>query len=148
VTKLQGALQSQPPDVLIDTPVWSLALRRERQHLSVTEITVTETLSALIAAGNARIIGVVRQELLSGLRQPAECDRLRVHLRTFEEPRLEIADYEEAAQMYNRRRSRGIVGSLIDLLVCSVAHRRSWRIFTLDRDFERYARILGVQLIP
>jgi predicted nucleic acid-binding protein len=48
--------------------------------------------------------------------------------------------------MRNRCRARGIAGSAIDFLICAVAHRRKWQIFTVDRDFERYAKVLGLRL--
>lgn len=131
---------------MIDTTVWSLALRRKRVNLNSTEVAITETVFAMIASGQARILGMIRQELLSGLREITEFDRLRSYLRLFEEPHLEIADYEEGARMFNRCQARGISPTAIDLLICAVAHRRGWRIFTLDHDFEHYRRILGIAL--
>jgi hypothetical protein len=40
----------------------------------------------------------------------------------------------------------GCCRSTIDLLICSVAYRRDWQIFTTDRDFGRYDSVLGVKL--
>jgi predicted nucleic acid-binding protein len=91
-------------------------------------------------------MGAIRQELLSGIREEENFHRLRDYLRAFEEPGIEVLDYEEAAQMHNRCRSRGIAGSAIDFLICAVAKRRDWHIFTTDRDFERYGRVLGLRL--
>jgi predicted nucleic acid-binding protein len=108
--------------VLVDTPVWSLALRE----------------------GRAQIMGAIRQELLSGIREEEHFHKLRDYLRAFEEPGIEVLDYEEAAHMHNRCRSRGIAGSAIDFLICAVAKRRDWHIFTTDHDFERYGRVLGL----
>ncbi len=47
----------------------------------------------------------MRQKLLSGIRDPERFEKLRVYLRAFDDPQLEAADYEEAAQMNNRCRS-------------------------------------------
>lgn len=91
-------------------------------------------------------MGVIRQELLSGIGEEERFRRLRDYLRAFEEPRLEVSDYEDAAQMHNRYRSRGVTGSTVDFLTCSVAYRRNWQIFTTDRDFGRYERVLRVKL--
>lgn len=107
---------------------------------------MAEAVFRLISSGQARMIGVVRQELLSGLREQTEFERLRTYLRSFEEPRLEIEDYEEAARMFNRCRRQGIASSAIDLQLCAVAKRRGWSIFTLDQDFDRYRRTLGISL--
>ena len=72
--------------------------------------------------------------------------KLRDYLRAFEEPPLESQDFEEAAAMSNHCRARGIAGSPIDFLICAMAHRRTWQIFTLDRDFTLYAKALPVVL--
>jgi predicted nucleic acid-binding protein len=132
--------------VLVDTPVWSLALRRNPSDLSAREQALTQALAELIRDGRAQLMGVVRQELLSGIREEERFQKLRDYLRAFDDPRLELGDYEEAAQMHNRCRSRGIAGQAIDFLICAVADRRHWQIFTTDRDFERYGRVLGLKL--
>lgn len=133
-------------DVLVDTPAWSLALRRKAGDLNEREKAITEALVHLVRDGRAQLIGVVRQELLSGIRQAEQFRKLREYLRAFDEPRLTIADYEQAAEMHNLCRSRGIAGSAIDFLICAIAYRRNWEILTRDHDFERYAKMLGVKL--
>jgi len=132
--------------VLVDTPVWSLALRRNPSDLSAREQALTQALAELIRDGRAQLMGVVRQELLSGVREEDRFQKLWDYLRAFDDPRLELGDYEEAAQMHNRCRSRGIAGSAIDFLICAVADRRHWQVFTTDRDFERYGRVLGLKM--
>ncbi len=132
--------------VLVDTPVWSLALRRKEADLSAREHKLTQALAELIRDGRAQLVGVVRQELLSGIREEERFRKLRDYLRAFDDPRLELGDYEEAAQMHSRCRTRGIAGSAIDFLICAVADRRHWQIFTTDRDFEQYGRVLGLKL--
>ncbi|SRR6266498_5231617 len=133
-------------NVLVDTPVWSLALRRKEADLSSSEARITQALAELIRAGRAQLAGVVRQELLSGIREEDRFPKLRDYLRAFDDPQLGTEDYATAAQMNNRCRSRGIAGSAIDFLICAIAARRHWQIFTTDRDFERYAKVLGLQL--
>ena len=132
--------------VMVDTPVWSLALRRRQADLNAREQGLTRALGELIREGRAQIMGAIRQELLSGIREQEHFHKLRDYLRAFEEPGIEVLDYEEAAHMHNRCRSRGIAGSAIDFLICAVAKRRDWHIFTTDRDFERYERVLGLRL--
>lgn len=132
--------------VLVDTPIWSLALRRKSADLSAREKSLTLALAELIREGRAQLIGMVRQELLSGIREPEKFDKLRNYLRAFDDIRLDAADYEEAAQFNNRCRSRRIAGSPIDFLVCAVASRRRWQIFTTDSDFDRYQKVLGLEL--
>ena len=133
-------------NLLVDTPVWSLALRRKAADLSSREERITQALAEAIRDGRAQLIGVVRQELLSGIREEERFKKLRDYLRAFDEPALEMGDYEEAAEMHNRCRARGIAGSTIDFLICAVASRRKWQVFTTDQDFERYGRVLGLKL--
>jgi predicted nucleic acid-binding protein len=132
--------------VLVDTSVWSLALRRKAGDLNAHERALTLALAELIREGRAQIVGVVRQELLSGVRETERFENLRDYLRSFDEPRLEAADYEEAARMHNQCRSRGVAGSTVDFLICAVAQRRQWEVFTSDRDFEAYRKVLAVGL--
>lgn len=132
--------------VLVDTPVWSLALRRRPEHLSTTERDLVKVLAELIREGRAEIIGPIRQELLSGIRDESQFKKIRAYLSAFREPLLEAPDYEDAASMSNQCRSRGIAGSAIDFLICSAARRRGWAILTTDRDFENYATVLTLRL--
>jgi predicted nucleic acid-binding protein len=132
--------------VLIDTPIWSLALRRTSTNLNPREQRITHALQELIRDGRAQLLGPVRQELLSGIRQEPSFRKLRDHLRAFDEPRIEIADYEEAAHINNQCRSRGIAGSAIDFLICAAASRRDWQVFTTDQDFSRYASVVSLKL--
>ena len=133
-------------NLLVDTPVWSLALRRKQADLSPREEQVTQALAEVIRDGRAQLVGVVRQELLSGIREEDRFRKLRDYLRAFDDPPLEAGDYEEAAQMHNRFRARGIAGLAIDFLICAMASRRNWQIFTTDQDFERYRRVLGLKM--
>jgi predicted nucleic acid-binding protein len=132
--------------VLVDTPVWSLALRRRERDLNPREQRVTDALRELIQDGRAQLVGPVRQELLSGIRKESSFKKLRDQLRAFQQTTLDVADYEEAAHLSNQCRARGIAGSAIDFLICAIAMRRTWQIFTADRDFLRYASALPLKL--
>jgi predicted nucleic acid-binding protein len=132
--------------VLVDTPIWSLALRRIVSDLNPRERRLVTALQELIGDGRAQIIGPVRQELLSGIRDETAFRRLRTELRAFDEPPLDISDSEEAAQIHNQCRSQGIAGSAIDFLICAAASRRKWQIFTTDQDFTDYAGVVPLNL--
>ena len=34
----------------------------------------------------------------------------------------------------------------VDFLICAVAHLRNWQVFTTDRDFTRYSKVLPLNL--
>ena len=131
---------------LVDTTVWSLALQRRRGDLSQTERALVLAWRELVREGGAAIIGPVRQEVLSGLRDEAVFERLRDHLRFFEDEPLTLEDFEEAACCDNRCRSAGAAGTAVDFLVCAVAIRRGFEIFTTDEDFALYAEHLPIEL--
>jgi hypothetical protein len=132
--------------VLVDTSVWSLALRRSRAQISEVEARITSELVDLIRDGRARLIGPIRQELLSGIRDLDQYKRLKTELRAFADEPASTEDYEEAAQWSNRCRARGVAGSGTDFLICAIAIARGWQIFTRDEDFETYARIVPLKL--
>ncbi len=133
-------------NVLIDTSVWSLALRRKQESLSTNERFLVAELSELIREGRARMIGLVRQELLSGIKAAEQYEKLRLHLRSFPDEVVDTSDYEEAAKAGNRCRAKGVVVSIVDILLCAVANKRLWTIFTTDPDFSNYAKVLPLRI--
>jgi predicted nucleic acid-binding protein len=133
-------------NVLIDTSVWSLALRRKNESLSTNERFQVAELSELIREGRARVIGLVRQELLSGIKAREQYEKLRLHLRSFPDEVVDTSDYEEAAKAGNRCRAKGVVVSIVDILLCAVANKRLWTILTTDPDFSNYAKVLSLRI--
>ncbi len=134
--------------VLVDTSVWSLALRRRPGVLSEAERFLASELQRLIEKRQARLIGPIRQKLLSGIREQAQYERLRDYLRAFPDEHITTTDYEAAADLDNQCRRAGLSGSAVDLLICAVALDRSWAILTTDPDFGRFARVLPIVLSP
>jgi predicted nucleic acid-binding protein len=133
-------------NVLVDTCVWSLALRRRAEHRSARETAQVEELNAAIERGSVKVLGIVRQELLSGMKARQQFENLRELMDAF--PDIEIAreDYIEAAKLGNACYAKGVAPSVVDMLICAVAIRQGWEIFSTDPDFERYSRILGLRL--
>ena len=132
--------------VLVDTTIWSLALRRRRDALTRDQVRLVDEWRALVLDGRAGIIGPVRQEVLSGVRSTEVFDRLRHHLAGFDCIEVGLDDYDQAARFYNTLRSSGVAGGGVDLLICAVASRAGVPIFTTDRDFRRYADHLPIRL--
>jgi len=132
-------------NVLIDTSVWSMALRRQR--LTDAEQKIVDALKELIRDARVAIIGPIRQELLSGVREQEQFEELKLKLSVFKDLQILGEDYIEAARCYNICREKGIQGTHIDFLICSIAVRMSLPIFTLDKDFKSYAKHLPLKLI-
>jgi predicted nucleic acid-binding protein len=132
--------------VLVDTPIWSVALRRRRADLSANDQQVVLTLQALAERGEVELIGLVRQEVLSGISDQNRFQDIRERLRVFPDTTLTSADFEEAASLSNRCRRSGIASSTADMLICAVALRNDWQIFSTDRDFVHYAKAIPIRL--
>ena len=133
-------------NVLVDTSVWSLALRRKESDLNTLETAVVDELTHLIREGRARIFGLIRQELLSGIRDSSQYGKLRDILRTFPDEPLDTVDHEAAAEAGNRCRTKGVATTAADMLICAVAQTRDWTVFSTDPDFQKYARNLPIKL--
>lgn len=129
--------------VLVDTSVWSLALRRKTP---APNDQVAPVLASLIEDGRVAIIGAIRQELLSGVKERTHFERLRAHLRAFPDTVVTTDDHEDAAAFFNRCRENGIQGSNTDFLICAVAARNGFTILTTDDDFVLFARLLPIAL--
>jgi len=128
--------------VLVDTCVWSQALRRRNS----TPNQWTHSLAELISEGRATIIGPIRQEILSGIREPAQFQRLRDTLRHFPDPELLSNNYERAAEMLNLCRRSGIQGSNTDFIICAYAEHHDLQILTMDKDFGAFATMFPIRL--
>lgn len=132
--------------VVVDTPVWSLALRRLGRELTSGENDTVAALRELLAEGRCLLAGPVRQELLQGIRKKEQFDLLRRDLEELPDEPLWTTDYARAAQMFNQCRARGVQAASTDMLICSLAERLKAAVFTLDRDFLSYSRVLGTKL--
>jgi len=133
-------------NVLVDTSVWSFALQRKSENLNATEKYIVAELSELDRERRARLIGLVRQELLSGIRTAEHFEKLRLHLRSFPDEHIDTSDHEEAAEAGNRCRGKGIVVSIADILLCAVAIKREWAIFTTDPNFTNCVKLLPISI--
>jgi predicted nucleic acid-binding protein len=132
--------------ILVDTPMWSLALRRRSVALNEDERAHVDEWRRLVEAGEIALIGPVRQEVLSGVRDEAAWERLRDAMRPFPDLRLDTETYELAASFFNRCQAAGVAGSAIDLLICAASAQFAAPIYTVDADFRRYAAVLGLDL--
>lgn len=133
-------------NVLVDTSVWSLSLRRLEDGLNSSQMQIVAELRELISEGRAQLLGIIRQEILSGIRSQPQFEKIRTVLQSFRDASLEESDYEAAAHSSNLCRSKGIAVSVVDALISSTAVVRGWSVFTTDRDFHAVARVIPIKL--
>ncbi len=133
--------------VLVDTSVWSLALRRPKSAaMSAEQQAIVSALSDLMRDGRAVMIGAIRQELLCGIKTQAQFDALKSTLTAFDDVALTRQDYEKAAEAFNTCRTHGVQGSNTDFLICAVSINHQLPIFSIDNDFQMFRQWLPVRL--
>ena len=128
--------------VIVDTSVWSLALRRKKED----SFAPVQELRHIIQDHRVQMIGPIRQEILSGIRIEIQFKKLQKHLESFPDLPILTEDYVTAAKFFNRCRSKGIQGSNTDFLICAVAVRNSFSIYSTDKDFELFSKHLKIVL--
>lgn len=128
--------------IVVDTSVWSLALRRDKDDSPAP----VQELRNIIHDHRAQMMGPIRQEILSGIRSKDQFKRLRKHLESFPDLPILTEDYVTAAQFFNHCRSKGMQGSNTDFLICAVAVRNEFSIYTMDKDFEMFSKYIQIVL--
>jgi predicted nucleic acid-binding protein len=127
--------------VLVDTCIWSYALRHKKPDLEIEK-----ALKEIITDGRLAIVGPIRQEILSGVSTESQFESLKEHLSPFEDVPLQSHHFVKAAEFSNRCMRKGVQGSNTDFLLCSVASLEKMEIFTSDADFVNYRKYLPIEL--
>ena len=125
----------------MDSAVWSEAFRKKSK-----ESHYVLALRNLIIEGEIIMIGPIRQETLSGIKEISRFVMIRDALRAFPSRRIDEPVYEMAASFYNLCRSKGIQGSHTDFLICACAVKWKASILTKDKDLTRYAKFIPIEL--
>lgn len=128
--------------VLVDTSVWSLAFRRN----VASDEPVVHELTELIKEVRVQIIGPIRQEILSGIKETTQFNKLKRSLSAFEDLDLITGDFIKAAEFFALNRKKGIQGSNTDFLICAVSDRLKIPIFTVDNDFKRFQQNMNLRI--
>jgi predicted nucleic acid-binding protein len=130
--------------IIIDTPIWSKAFRRKK--INFEDKNIVDSLKYLINEFMEVLIGPIRQELLSGISDEVIFNDLKEKMKGFNDFPIETIDYETAAEYSNVCRRNGIQGSNTDFLICAIAIRNNFEIFTTDDDFNQYKKYLPIKL--
>ncbi|MDA0752799.1 MAG: hypothetical protein O2964_19030, partial [Verrucomicrobia bacterium] len=100
----------------------------------------------LIANGEVVMIGPIRQEILSGIKNFTQYEQIKNSLRAFPSHIIEEPIFEMAASCFNLCRSRGIQGSHTDFLICACSIKWKIPILSKDKDFVHYAKHIPIEL--
>jgi predicted nucleic acid-binding protein len=128
--------------VIVDTNVWSEAFRKKGPKSGC----VDELLS-LIQDGRVQMIGVIRMEILCGIRDETMFRTMSQKLEAFSDRSLDSEVFVTAARFLNLCRSKGIQGSNNDFIICACSMLWKMPILSKDKDFIGYRKILPIEMV-
>jgi len=131
--------------LLVDTSVWSLALRRDAE---ATEPEVRHLKEALFGSEVVVTTGLVLQELLEGFSGPKA--QAQIVERFAALPMLQPGrdDHIAAASLRNICRQGGIQIGTIDALLAQLCIRHDLTLLTTDKDFTHATRHCALRVWP
>jgi len=119
--------------LLVDTSVWSLALRRSPPSRA-PEVSL---LQASLQRGDlVATTGLILQELLQGFQGPSSRRKIIESFSLLPVLRPDIEDHIDAAELRNHCRRKGVQVGTIDALIAQLCIRHGLSLLTTDRDFE------------
>jgi predicted nucleic acid-binding protein len=128
--------------IIADTSVWSLFLRRGKPHNEPK----VELLKQAILERRIQMLGIIRQELLSGLSSQDQFKKIAAILEGFPDLPATTEDHILAAKFFNQCRRNGVQGSPVDFLICAQASRNQLKILTTDKDYQHYAEYISIDI--
>ena len=130
--------------LLIDTSIWSEALRRKNKSVDSSE-----TVLRKIIDNNDEIvvIGIILQEILSGISNPKLFSEIRRILNDFSYVEIVKNDYIYAAELRNKCKQKGITAGSFDFLIASVAIRNKLILVTYDSDFINISKHTDLKIL-
>ncbi len=131
-------------NILVDTSVWSLALRRDIPS-SRPEISL---LSKVLEDGDAVITtGLILKELLQGFQGPKQRESILKKFTVLPLVMPELEDHIRAADLRNTCRRHGVQIGTIDALLARLCIRFDLLMLTADEDFQNIARHFPLRLL-
>ncbi len=129
--------------LLVDTSVWSLALRRDGTYEAKEVLALRE---ALTGADSVVTTGLVLQELLQGFNGPKAKEAIieRFGALPFIQP--DRQDHVAAAEVRNACRRGGVQIGTIDALLIQLCGRYEMTLLSSDKDFSNAARHVPFRL--
>ena len=117
---------------LVDTSVWSLALRRDG---AAVEPEVAALNEALLGAESVVTTGLVLQELLQGFSGPKASAAIVERFKSLQMIQPDRQDHVAAAEVRNTCRRAGVQIGTIDALLIQLSGRHELTLLSTDKDF-------------
>lgn len=131
--------------LLVDTSVWSLALRRD---VEATEPEVQELKDALFGSDVVVTAGLVLQELLRGFSGAKAQAQIIERVAALPLLAPDREDHIGAAALRNACRKAGVQMGTIDALLAQLAIRHDLTLLTTDKDFTYAAKHCALRVWP
>ncbi len=133
--------------ILLDTSVISAVLRRRRKGEQEAAL-AARVAALLVGERQVAIPGIVLQELLSGISERAQHERVLAAVReSFPVVLATEGDHLKAADLVSAAAGNGIALSTPDALIAAQAVNRRASLLTSDGDFQKLAAIGGLKLL-
>ncbi len=129
--------------LLVDTSVWSLALRRDPAAVLPQ---VAALRDALDGGDIVITTGLVLQELLQGFAGPRQGQALMARFSALPLIAPDRQDHIDAAELRNTCRRAGVQLGTIDALLAQLCIRHDLVLLTTDNDFLQAARHCPLQV--
>ncbi len=129
--------------LLVDTSVWSLALRRDGES-DASEVIALR--AALAGAESVVVTGLVLQELLQGFAGAKAQDAILERFAALPLIQPDREDHIAAAQIRNLCRRNGVQIGTIDALLIQLCGRYDLTLLTTDQDFQHASKHVPLRL--
>ncbi len=131
--------------LLVDTSVWSLALRRDDDG---EQPEVEALRGALLGEDLVATTGLVLQELLQGFSGPKAYDEIVERLSALQYVQPDRDDHIAAASLRNACRRAGVQLGTVDAVLAQLCIRHDLALLTTDTDFARAAEHSALAVWP
>jgi len=125
--------------ILVDTSVWSLAMRRDEQPNS-PELKIL--VKALDSGEEIYSTGIILQELLQGFSGARAATAIVERFAAIPMLVPETSDYIQAAEIRNKSRRKGVQIGTIDALIAQLSLRYKLSLLTSDKDFKHMSKAI------
>jgi predicted nucleic acid-binding protein len=129
--------------LVVDTSVWSLALRRDG---AVTTPEVAALREAIEGSDVVVTTGLVLQELLQGFNGPKDRQAIMDRFGALPLIQPDREDHVAAAEVRNACRRSGVQMGTIDALLIQLCGRHDLTLLSADKDFSKAAAFVPFKL--
>ncbi len=131
--------------IVVDTCVWSLAFRRQKK-IEILSPEVQALIQLIEQDAPICMLGIVLQELLSGLKEETQLMKMQKLVSGFPIILATKKHHVDAAKLSNACRKIGIATSATDCLIAAITIDLNAQLLTTDQDFTYMQKCCNLDL--